>query len=448
MDATRARIAIWAIAFLHCSLLSLAAQAASYRTPNFIVTAPTDEFARVVGEAAEEFRRDLCLSWTGREMPRWGKPCPISCKVGNYPAGGATTFNFDRGEVYGWNMEVQGTPERILDSVLPHEVNHTIFACYFRRPLPRWADEGAASLIEHESERMRLEKLAIEATGGRRKIPLRTLLGMKNYPQDQRQVLTLYAQGYLLADYLIAKSSKGEYLKFLQSAHERGWDQALQAHYGYSNVEQIEQEHDRWVLAGCPRQPTRPGEMLAGNNSQSAPELQATRTQPPASLASVASNSPGTANEPRGFSLTRPFERRSATSSNIDNLRVRGQNPETSQAAAILDRTETSDVLAAATASGNRPENSRVVQNEGYIPADPVANLRTTEIKDVAATAQEVDPRLAEARAALAAATQAMQSGPALSSSAPIKDRSQLSQPLLQQTEIPQFEPRATARVE
>ncbi len=33
-------------------------------------------------------------------------------------------------------MEVIGTPERILDSVLPHEVTHTILATYFGRPLP------------------------------------------------------------------------------------------------------------------------------------------------------------------------------------------------------------------------------------------------------------------------------------------------------------------------
>ncbi|MBA4032662.1 MAG: hypothetical protein C0478_17480, partial [Planctomyces sp.] len=347
MDASWARIAISAIAFTVLPAMSLVAQAATYRTANFIITAPTDEFARIVGEAAEEFRHDLSLAWTGRAMPRWGKPCPISCKVGNYPAGGATTFNFDRGEVYGWNMEVQGTPERILDSVLPHEVNHTIFACHFRRPLPRWADEGAASLIEHESERMRLEKLAIEATGGNRKIPLRTLLGMKNYPQDQRQVLTLYAQGYLLADYLIAKSSKAEYLKFLQTAHEQNWDTALSQHYAYRSVEQIEQEHDRWVLAGCPRDTTRPGEMLAANTPANPPVAarpasnRSMETRPAESRSLdnvVAANEPAaTPASPRGFSLTRPFERRPANPVQPADLRVRGQSPESSQSLALLE---------------------------------------------------------------------------------------------------------------
>lgn len=262
--ATAARRMIFAVAAI--LLAGATVQAAQYRTPNFIVTAPTDEFARAVGEAAEVFRKDLSISWTGREMPRWFKPCPIQCKVGDIPAGGATTFHFDQGEVFGWNMDIQGTPERLLDSVLPHEINHTIFACHFRRPLPRWADEGAASLIEHESERMRLEKIAVEAVSGRRKIPLRTLLGMKDYPSDQRSVLILYGQGYLIADYLIAKSSKPEYLRFLQTAYEKGWEYAFAKHYQYKRIEDFEGEHDRWVVAGCPRNTNPPETMLAAND--------------------------------------------------------------------------------------------------------------------------------------------------------------------------------------
>ena len=68
-------------------------------------------------------------------------------------AGGATTFMFDRGEVFGWRMSIQGSAERILDSVLPHEITHMIFASHFRQPLPRWADEGGATSVEHVSER-------------------------------------------------------------------------------------------------------------------------------------------------------------------------------------------------------------------------------------------------------------------------------------------------------
>ena len=109
---------------------------AGFRTPNFVVEAPTAEFAKQVGEAAEIYRRELAIEWTGKPLPfNWSHPCPITVIVGTMGAGGATTFNFQAGEVYGWKMNIQGSEQRILDSVLPHEINHTIFASHFRRPL-------------------------------------------------------------------------------------------------------------------------------------------------------------------------------------------------------------------------------------------------------------------------------------------------------------------------
>ncbi|HEV3344153.1 MAG TPA: hypothetical protein VG125_27505, partial [Pirellulales bacterium] len=116
-------------AFVAAALLSLGA---SYRTPNFIVRAGTPEFAKEVGQAAEQYRRELAIEWLGHEMPIWFQPCPITVEDGpRLGAGGATSFVFDHGDVFGWQMTIQGSRERILDSVLPHEVTHTVFASYF-----------------------------------------------------------------------------------------------------------------------------------------------------------------------------------------------------------------------------------------------------------------------------------------------------------------------------
>ena len=117
---------------------------AGYRTENFIVTAPTPDVARDVAETAEKMRRDLAIEWLGHEIDPWQDKCPITVNVGSHlGAGGATSFMFENGRPFGWTMSIQGSRERILDSVLPHEVTHTIFATHFGRPLPRWADEGA-----------------------------------------------------------------------------------------------------------------------------------------------------------------------------------------------------------------------------------------------------------------------------------------------------------------
>ncbi|MFO0422346.1 MAG: hypothetical protein ACK52C_01655, partial [Planctomycetia bacterium] len=135
-------LVLWFVVWSACAV----AEAAGHRTANFIVDAPTDSLARRIGDAAEQYRHDLAIEWLGSPLPRWSRPCPIKAQVAPHlGAGGATSFVFDGGEVFGWTMTIQGSEERIIDSVLPHEITHTIFASHFRKPLPRWADEGACT---------------------------------------------------------------------------------------------------------------------------------------------------------------------------------------------------------------------------------------------------------------------------------------------------------------
>ncbi len=246
---------------------ALSSIGAGFRTPNFVVQAPTAELAQQVGEAAEIYRRELAIEWLGKPLPfNWKNPCPISVTVGAMGAGGKTTFNFQNGEVYGWKMEVKGSEQRILDSVLPHEINHTIFASYFRRPLPRWADEGAASLIEHESERNQLRQIHSRVMGTARKIPLKSLLDIKQYPQDQQDILTLYAEGHSLADFLIQRRGKQEYIRLMATAYEQDWEPALKNIYGFHSLSNLERDWDQWVMAGSPSQGTPKGTQVAGRD--------------------------------------------------------------------------------------------------------------------------------------------------------------------------------------
>ena len=241
---------------------------ANYRTQNFVVTAATPQIAQSVGRAAEDCRKRLAKEWVGYELPRWSRPCPISVRVGQIGAGGQTRFRFESGadgetHVFGWNMEVQGTLERVLDSVIPHEVSHTIFASHFRRGLPRWADEGAATLSEHESERNRQLTLLNEVIRSGRPIPLRKLFGMKEYPRDMRDVLTLYAEGYSLAEFLVQQAGRRRYMKFLEDAHHHGWSAAIKNNYRHENVDSLEQQWRGWFLAGSPRLDAKPDILIA-----------------------------------------------------------------------------------------------------------------------------------------------------------------------------------------
>ena len=224
-----------------------------YETRNFVITnAPTEEMAREFGETAERCRRELALLWLGQEMQNWSEKCPISVKVGELGASGDTTFTFNHGEVYGWEMNVQGTRERIADSVLPHEISHTIFASFFRRPLPRWIDEGAATSVEHISERSNYRRMLLEFVDPsvRRAIPFNRMVEMKEYPKD---FLPLYSQCNSVAEFLIGQGGNRRFVEFAKAGLDSNdWNAAVRKYYGYDNLGDLQVVWIRWVDEGFP----------------------------------------------------------------------------------------------------------------------------------------------------------------------------------------------------
>lgn len=215
---------------------------ASYRTPNFVVQAPNAQLAKQFGQYAEKYRREKAIQWLGREMPRWGQPCPLVVNVTMEPPSGATSFNFgtDRmgnGVIMGQHMQINGPLERLLNSVLPHEVTHTVFAYHFKQPVPRWADEGGSVLSEDNIERDKHNKIVRQILNSGQQIPMRTLFGLREYP---RKVICLYAQGYSISDYLVKRSNKQTFLNFVAHGMSRGWDQAAWTYYKHRSVEEME----------------------------------------------------------------------------------------------------------------------------------------------------------------------------------------------------------------
>jgi hypothetical protein len=244
--------------------VSTASAGAGYKTRNFTVSAPTPQLAKEIGDAAEAWRRRLAIEWLGAEMPPWSKPCPIEAKLAR-GAGGATSFVFQSGEVYGWKMNIQGSRERLLDSVLPHEVTHTIFASHFRQPLPRWADEGACTTVEHRSEIAKQERNLITYLKTGRGIPFKHMFAMKEYPPD---VMPLYAQGHSTAQWLIESRGKQAFLTFLADGmRDENWERAVHQHYGFESLAAMQTSWNDWVKQGRPQlAPASPQGVLASNS--------------------------------------------------------------------------------------------------------------------------------------------------------------------------------------
>jgi hypothetical protein len=252
---------------------------ATYRTTNFLVDAPTPEVAQRAGQYAEKYRKEKALQWINQEMPPWPEPCPLKVSVTMGGAGGATSFAFDRGRVLGQHMHIEGSYERLMNSVLPHEVTHTVFAYYFRTPVPRWADEGGAVLSEDDVERNRHDMLCrqILNTPGRA-IPLRRLFALKEYPSD---VMALYAEGYSVANFLVASGNRPTFLAFVGTGMRDGWDRAAQAYYRFNSVEELEQA---WVtsLRSPPRPPVQLASAPRPAEGEPARQVVVRQTVPPA----------------------------------------------------------------------------------------------------------------------------------------------------------------------
>lgn len=224
---------------------------ARYRSANFVVDTADPNFARQVAETAEKCRHDLAVSWLGEAMPNWSQPCAMTVQAGpGLGAGGATSFTFDRGEVFGWVMSIQGSQARILDSVLPHEITHMIFASHFRQPLPRWADEGGATSVEHSSERNKHRQMLHQFLRTNRGIPFNQMFAMTEYPQD---IMPLYAQGYALAEYLIQNGGRRKFLDFVgDGLQSDDWPGAVARHYGIRDLNALQNTWLAWVRQGMP----------------------------------------------------------------------------------------------------------------------------------------------------------------------------------------------------
>ena len=236
-------------------------------TTNFIVYGPDARLTQAVAQKAEEYRKQLAVKWLGRELPNWHERCPIRVQIAMH-AGGETSFAFlspggGKGTPTSWSMKIFGPPDRLLDAVLPHEVTHTIFATYFGRPLPRWADEGACTTVEHESERKKNHQMLLDFLTAKpsRGIPFNRMFTMKEYPHD---ILPLYAQGYSLAKFLIMKRGHRHFIDYIEAGlnHERPgretqcWNRVTEQFYGIPNLSELQLDWIAWVRNGSRIEPT------------------------------------------------------------------------------------------------------------------------------------------------------------------------------------------------
>jgi RNA polymerase sigma factor (sigma-70 family) len=212
---------------------------------NFVVTAPTREVAEEFARKAEVYRREKAMEWVGHEMPPWPQPCPLTVHPKPTGAGGATKFDFNGSGGYTvLSMDIEGNFDRMLISMLPHEITHTVLAHYFRAPIPRWADEGAAVLSNDEAEQRAHYEFWRALVNAKHNLPLRRLFNLKDYQELNDVpdgVLAFYAHGYSVTRFLVQRKGRGTFLAFVKQGMAGDWDKAVKEQYGFATVEALEE---------------------------------------------------------------------------------------------------------------------------------------------------------------------------------------------------------------
>jgi hypothetical protein len=155
------------------------------------------------------------------------------------------------GQVINFKMTVIGTRERIIDSVLPHEVTHTVIASHFAplgKPVPRWADEGMCTTVEHDAERSKHDNMLVRFLSEGKGIPFATLFLLTDYPPE---MLPLYAQGYSLTSFLIHQRGPRNFIRFLELGMQSDdWVAATKDVYEYPTVGKLQTAWNMWVADG------------------------------------------------------------------------------------------------------------------------------------------------------------------------------------------------------
>ena len=233
--------------------INLASSATESR--NFVVVGNiTQQTGFRIEQAAEQYRREFARIWLGKELPTWTKLCPINVNIREDGGSGATSFSFDpRFQIQA--MHLTGTLSSILDCQLPHEVTHAVIADGFRRPIPRWADEGIAITNENSNSQIRHAHMCRLILSEGRALRLKSFFETTDYLKD---TMVTYAEGYSVVRFLIGLKGRAPVLEFVKSGMKDGWEFAAKHWYEFDSLDAMEKA---WIDSlGRPAEdaPTKP----------------------------------------------------------------------------------------------------------------------------------------------------------------------------------------------
>lgn len=136
-----------------------------------------------------------------------------------------------------------------VDAVLAHELCHVSNMMYYRRNLPRWADEGMAMLVENLDPTYEHRRILSAAKMRGDIMPASHITSLAEYPSDKTQCQLFYAQSYCLVSMLCEEKGKGYFARFMKDTIQIGFEASLSKHYGFRTIDDFEKEYRAYLAA-------------------------------------------------------------------------------------------------------------------------------------------------------------------------------------------------------
>lgn len=251
------------LSFLILGSLLQGAQAATVRTPNFVVTLNTNEPAAIASHYAsqlESYRRTHAETFFGSKLPDWPNPCIVSIsrfrdQGDGTRGGGATSFNIQSPDALGlkardFEMILSADPAA-TDEVLKHECLHAVLYSKLGHLQNRWVDEGLCSAVENSNG---LSKILAKGFKEKRLYPIHQIFEAKNYPEDEDDQLLFYAEAQSQVRFLLNLAGPRYFAYFITVGQDQGYQHALRHCYNYS-VSQFQDAWHSWYQVGSPPNP-------------------------------------------------------------------------------------------------------------------------------------------------------------------------------------------------
>ncbi len=220
-------------------------------TSNFRIHHNDDSLAGPIADIAEGTRFEVYRTWFGREpASNWQPKCDIFVhntadsyvRATNQGPGspGYSTTGSDRGRIVSRRVDVRRDGPDVVTAILPHEITHVVMADRFNgRPLPRWADEGVAVLTEPAEKRIAHLRILDGKNSRSGMFTARQLMTMADYPPGGQWGM-FYAESVSLVDFLVAQRGPTQFIEFMASAVQNGYEAELKRVYGFANYDELD----------------------------------------------------------------------------------------------------------------------------------------------------------------------------------------------------------------